>query len=840
MSRRTERAGEGGVRRGEVEGGYRRLGFSGFSGADNSSGSSSALEVAVTRRWVRASVARAGGRRRRVGLVSRVTLSKEVVVVTPNFENFANRSGARQTRAAAGMRRPPRVAALALAACVLTCCCSLAGGSESDEDAAADALLRELESSPDDPASAWAPPRRWSLRDWPSDAPDGLGEDDPRVRRWQKSWRAAVEHAWSRAHSCPVPWEAIPESTRRILRVVDTSANYSGYNYPGSEGPEDRPYILPPAISPPPPPNPSPPPLPPAAPSPPPWPPPPPPYPVVRALAWRGVPTLADVDLFVSYAGVGPIFEDVDRYYYSLDPIAINATGFTDPATDPPYSSSAHSAMRNVPPNASFVYVRLADAAGTALGRAAAVVIETGSHFTDQLGNGFGTAARVRTLYELVAAMRDPKVERITLERHIGLAGAPLPPVAGGRHLTVVGACGHPAGPTGVNNTGTETVSAGGGRRRLQQVQFSSSYENKYHGTFADVSELDAIELLQKAMANMQAKADLGLSELLDGPSTNTWPQYPSDVGPGEFPWDHDAWETSVESVFRVGSRFDSTLPVEYHEAGAPLGGAAMNVSENIGGWTWVNTTTLVNVTNATTGLREEMNVTDSTLRPTFLVPLLNRCVVDGLERSRIFTVGDPDQRDCRWPEPRPRRFKPGYGGATPTVTDLGGGMETVVGAWSPWGNDNAATPRPRGPQTEEADPFTRTRGRRCGRLELQGLVLRRGWSEDEGGAAVRVIGGELRVTRCVVEGQRTGAAAGRGGAVANFGGGVEIFDSIFRHNVAARGKNGTDPTTVGRGPRGFGNHLYNYHSSSLYVDYSSTFDGKTQPATRISDETGV
>ena len=151
MSRRTERAGEGGVRRGEVEGGYRRLGFSGFSGADNSSGSSSALEVAVTRRWVRASVARAGGRRRRVGLVSRVTLSKEVVVVTPNFENFANRSGARQTRAAAGMRRPPRVAALALAACVLTCCCSLAGGSESDEDAAADALLRELESSPTTP-----------------------------------------------------------------------------------------------------------------------------------------------------------------------------------------------------------------------------------------------------------------------------------------------------------------------------------------------------------------------------------------------------------------------------------------------------------------------------------------------------------------------------------------------------------------------------------------------------------------------------------------------------------------------------------------------------------------
>ena len=152
------------------------------------------------------------------------------------------------------------------------------------------------------------------------------------------------------------------------------------------------------------------------------------PYPVVRGRAWRHAPNLTDVDLFVSYAGVGPIFEDVDRYYYTLDPIAINATGFTDPATDPPYSSTVHSAMRNVPPNASFVYVRLADAAGTALGRATAVVIEIGTHFTDQLGNGFGTAARVRTLFDLVAAMRDPKVEHITLERHIGLAGAPLPP----------------------------------------------------------------------------------------------------------------------------------------------------------------------------------------------------------------------------------------------------------------------------------------------------------------------------------------------------------------------------------------------------------------------------
>ena len=464
-------SGGGGVRRGEVEGGYRRLGFSGFSGADNSSGSSSALEVAVTRRWVRASVARAGGRRRRVGLVSRVTLSKEVVVVTPNFENFANRSGARQTRAAAGMRRPPRVAALALAACVLTCCCSLAGGSESDEDAAADALLRELESSPTTPRPRGHPLGGGRSGTGPPTPPTASGKTTlafdagkshgarrsstrgaartpaPCPGRPSRRARVASSEWWTRAPTTAATTTPAPRAPRivptscprRYLPRLPRTLPRLHFHRPRHPLPPGRPRR---------------------------------PLPRRASAAWRGVPTLADVDLFVSYAGVGPIFEDVDRYYYSLDPIAINATGFTDPATDPPYSSSAHSAMRNVPPNASFVYVRLADAAGTALGRAAAVVIETGSHFTDQLGNGFGTAARVRTLYELVAAMRDPKVERITLERHIGLAGAPLPPVAGGRHLTVVGACGHPAGPTGVNNTGTETVSAGAGGAGCSRCNF--------------------------------------------------------------------------------------------------------------------------------------------------------------------------------------------------------------------------------------------------------------------------------------------------------------------------------------------------------------------------------
>ena len=89
--------------------------------------------------------------------------------------------------------------------------------------------------------------------------------------------------------------------------------------------------------------------------------------------------------------------------------------------------------------------------------------------------------------------------------------------------------------------------------------------------------------------------------------------------------------------------------------------------------------------------------------------------------------------------------------------------ISTATGPFPPWANDNART-RPRGPQDPEALGEFRERARRCGRLSLENLVLRGGWSET-GGAAALVAGGELRVKDCVVEGHRTGVAAGRGGA---------------------------------------------------------------------------
>ena len=32
-----------------------------------------------------------------------------------------------------------------------------------------------------------------------------------------------------------------------------------------------------------------------------------------------------------------------------------------------------------------------------------------------------------------------------------------------------------------------------------------------------------------------------------------------------------------------------------------------------------------------------------------YFVPLENRCVIDGLDAARLFTVGDAAAADCRW-----------------------------------------------------------------------------------------------------------------------------------------------------------------------------------------------
>lgn len=214
------------------------------------------------------------------------------------------------------------------------------------------------------------------------------------------------------------------------------------------------------------------------------------------------------------------------------------------------------------------------------------------------------------------------------------------------------------------------------------------------------------------------------------------------------FPWDDDMWTTKVEHLFVRGTRFDAAESPEYYAEGTikahggpadqiPIGGPAFNVSGGGGGGGPGSSASFV--------------------------PLENRCVIDGLYSARLFAVGDAHAADCRWPtSARPPRFVPGSGGAVPALVNVPGhpGLVTATGGYSPWGS----AAKRRLPWTQGAP------GRRCGRLVLERLVLRRGWSDTDGGAAVGVYGGDLELRTCVVERARTGPTAGRGGAVVNKG----------------------------------------------------------------------
>jgi len=728
------------------------------------------------------------------------------------------------------MRRP---ASAALAALLLSLVCAGVGGAESDEAAAAAA------SGPEEvlrARDALEKPRS------PSDEHGVLGEHDPRVREWHASWRTGVEQAWSEAHMCPATWDHLPESKRRILQLVDTT--YSGYNYPGSEGVEDRPYVLPLQIPPPAPSHPSPPPQPPSPPPMPPIPPIPPPHPLVVGMAFRTRPG-ALVDLHVDYRGVGPLFDSVDRYYHGFDRDALNVTNFSAVADPPPHETHSHTQITGAPANATSVFVRLADADGLALSRLAEVPITPGSRLEGQWGPGNTIAVQVRTLWELVSAMRDPSVGRIELQRHVGLRGAPLPAIAAGRDVTVVGRCDNATGPRDV-----AAASSGSSRRRLTQAVYSSAVKDPYSAypnAFGDLYGREAQTLIYKHIAeilNLQRFLNETPPFILE--EHPDWPVYPA-VETLHYAWDEDAYEHS-ETLYRSferGTRFDARRPIEYFAAGTtyafggdaqavgPLGGPGMDVPGNV---------------DAATG--------------TYVVPLSNRCVIDGLDTSSLFTVGDADQDDCRWPAPRPARFEPAQGGAVPAAASVASSasrrarrwyddssgawveethsfVETATGSFSPWGNDNARTPKPRGPQNPEALGEFRTRARRCGRLSLENLVLRGGWSET-GGAAAVVAGGELRMKDCVVEGHRTGVSAGRGGAVANRGGRLDISGCVFRENVAGRGVDGADagaPDLLAKNP---GNNVYHFHSGSLQVDASSRFDGRPWRVDAATEETGA
>lgn len=736
-----------------------------------------------------------------------------------------HRSADRAARVSA-MRRP---ASAALAALLLSLVCAGVGGAESDAAAAAAA------SGPEEvlrARDALEKPRS------PSDEHGVLGEHDPRVRAWHASLRAGVEQAWSEAQMCPATWDHLPESKRRILQLVDTT--YSGYNYPGSEGREDRPYVLPLQIPPP---------------QLPPIPPIPPPHPLVVGAAFRASPD-APVDLFVEYRGAGPLFDSVDRYYHGFDRDALNVTDFSAVADPPPHETHTHTQITDAPANATSVFVRLADAGGLALSRLAEVPIAPFSRLN--WGPGNTIAVQVRTLFELTSAMRDPSVGRIELQRHIGLRGAALPAIAAGRDVTIVGACDNADGPRDVEARSVEDASS---RRRLTQAARMNADGrdpySAYPNAFGDLYGPEAQTLVYKDIAEI-----LNLQRFLNETPPFVleehpdWPVYPA-VETLHYAWDEDAYDRSKETLyasFERGTRFDARRPIEYFAAGTtfafggnasavgPLGGPGMDVPGNVG---------------AATGA--------------YVVPLADRCVIDGLRESALFTVGDAESPDCRWPAPRARRFQPAQGGAVPAAAAVASSLSvptrrrwyddgasgtprdaedtrdgsafakisTATGSFSPWANDNARTPRPRGPQDPEALGEFRERARRCGRLSLENLVLRGGWSET-GGAAALVAGGELRVKDCVVEGHRTGVAAGRGGAVANRGGRLDISRSVFRENVARRGRNGTDAVAPDRLAENPGDNVYHFHSGSLQVDRRSRFDGRPWRVDAATEETGA
>ena len=291
--------------------------------------------------------------------------------------------------------------------------------------------------------------------------PDPLPDDHPLIVSHRRWWRDAIEHAFSRHHhTSPAEWtRSHPEGRRRILQSglwpadwpTRPSTNYSGYNFPGGEGPDDRPYVLPMRYQPPPsppPPPPSPPPLPPHPPpsapfppSPPPSPPPAPPpiYPVSRSRAWRPYPNSTLVDVFMGYAGVGPIFFAVDRYYYSTIRSDVEGPESFESRFDannprPPTlkgpGNTKHQQL-HVPVNATEVYVRICDDAGYPLSAIQNVSIEPGSHLASAFGRGNSKEVTVKTLWELISAMRDDTVSKIKVIAHIGLGGGRCRPSRG-------------------------------------------------------------------------------------------------------------------------------------------------------------------------------------------------------------------------------------------------------------------------------------------------------------------------------------------------------------------------------------------------------------------------
>ena len=686
------------------------------------------------------------------------------------------------------------------------------------------------------------------------DPPGGLGEDDPRVQSWRFSVRDALKRRWWSRRTTPAEhWETVPHARRRILGVDDESAAYSGYNYPGSTGEDDRPYVFP-ATTPPSPPPPSPPP--PSPPPPPgyvaPPPPvvPPPPYPVIRARAFRATEEATLVDLFVDYAGFGPIFDAVERYYYGLtadnvkgpfdypifhDGEAPNETSAAEDDDAAPrwrytaagWSETRHAQLASVPMHVETVYVSLSDWNGTVLGNVTAVPIEDASHMVLSLGAGNGKRVHVRTLFELTSAMRDPRVNAIVLENHIALGGTALPLISGNRELAIIGMCDDPNGsPWPIPATEWATafpnetappqrrrralLSSRARRRRLlsSSVEYDAVTAARDRASFQgsmEYTEEQVEKLLLAQRASLEYQSTLTIDEIIKRAENKV------EVQPNWF-FSYNAWANETGDLFERGTRFDGGYvmpedfyPGTYHEhakfgaRGYPRGGPGMNVSYNY------------------------ENCTMDASNATFVIPLTGRCVVDGLMLSRLFAVGDPSDVNCASRINAKRGYAQGAaGGAAATVVTMPDGTVTASGGYSPWGDDDA-------PRWMDGDAELK-----CGRLRLENLVLRNGWSETHGGAAAAAVGGELSMRGCVVEGCATGARAGRGGAVANFGGTIEIATSVFRWNAASIA-NATD-----EGPGAELGPNFWHFSGKMRVDERSVFDDTHRYVVSASEAFGA
>ena len=315
------------------------------------------------------------------------------------------------------------------------------------------------------------------------------------------------------------------------------------------------------------------------------------------------------VDLFVGYLGVGAKFQSVRQYYYSLENSTALRSAYprdADPANIS-VGSHRHAQLLDVPPGPDVtVYVRLAASeseGGEAVGEVEAVPVVIGSFLQASWGPGNGKHVEARTLYELVEGMRDETVEKITLRRHVELppGNFSLPTIRDGRTLTVTGLCdaarwGNASDASSTASDASSTASespVGGGRRRLAQVTFGSAYEDRYDGTYSNLTPEEAREL-RLLVARITAKIALGLYNQTAIPAP--WPHYPSDIQPASNPDPFAPASTGVPGAFVRGTAFDAPLPSAAHAPGtahAHFGpadpfeassGPGMNVTANVVG----------------------------------------------------------------------------------------------------------------------------------------------------------------------------------------------------------------------------------------------------------------